>query len=75
MAIFKCMMKVAFIRETHYMPPQQVVAQDPANEKINIKKPVPNKFKTDLCRNWMNTSFCKFGKDCTYAHGDHDLQK
>ena len=62
------------LEEAQYIYYEPVLFQEPLKEKINVKKPVPNKFKTDLCRNWMNTGSCKFGKDCTYAHGQHELQ-
>jgi len=30
------------------------------------------KFKTEICRNW-EISKCKFGTECTFAHGEHEL--
>lgn len=30
------------------------------------------KFKTEICLNW-ELSKCKFGSECTFAHGDHEL--
>lgn len=69
-------MEAAFSVDRHYSQPQQVVAQpEPATQKINVKKPVPNKFKTEMCRNWVKTGLCKYGSDCTYAHGDNELHK
>jgi len=32
------------------------------------------KFKTEICRNW-EMSKCKFGSECTFAHGDHELME
>jgi len=30
------------------------------------------KFKTEICRSW-EISKCKFGAECTFAHGEHEL--
>lgn len=32
------------------------------------------KFKTEICRNW-EMSKCKFGPECVFAHGYHELQQ
>jgi hypothetical protein len=42
---------------------------------LNVKKPVPNKFKTEICRNWELEGYCRFGDECTFAHGDLELNK
>ena len=31
------------------------------------------KFKTEMCRNWELNGKCKFGSECTFAHGTHEL--
>ena len=31
------------------------------------------KFKTEMCRNWELNGKCKFGTECTFAHGYHEL--
>lgn len=31
------------------------------------------KFKTEMCRNWELNGKCKFGAECTFAHGVHQL--
>lgn len=31
------------------------------------------KFKTEMCRNWELNGKCKFGTECTFAHGTHEL--
>jgi len=33
------------------------------------------KFKTELCRNWEMTNECKFGSQCAFAHGGHELRR
>lgn len=30
-------------------------------------------YKTQLCRNFMNTGECEFKNECCYAHGHHEL--
>jgi len=32
------------------------------------------KYKTEMCKNWEQTGTCKFGADCAFAHGQHELQ-
>jgi hypothetical protein len=34
-----------------------------------------NNFKTQLCKFWEKEGKCKFNKNCSYAHGDHELRK
>jgi len=31
------------------------------------------KKKTELCKNWEQYGRCKFGKECAFAHGEHEL--
>ena len=32
------------------------------------------KYKTDLCKNWLERGYCHYGTKCKYAHGKEDLQ-
>jgi len=32
-------------------------------------------YKSDLCNSWINGKTCRFGKNCIYAHGIHELRK
>ena len=34
-----------------------------------------NNYKTQLCKFWEKEGKCKFNKNCSYAHGDHELRK
>uniref|UniRef100_A0A914Z4T7 C3H1-type domain-containing protein n=1 Tax=Panagrolaimus superbus TaxID=310955 RepID=A0A914Z4T7_9BILA len=34
----------------------------------------PFLYKTTLCVNYTNRSYCRFGVNCWYAHGDHELR-
>jgi len=31
-------------------------------------------YKTEMCRKWVETGKCKYGKKCQYAHGYHELR-
>jgi len=33
------------------------------------------KEKTELCKFWLYDNHCKFGDDCAFAHGHHELVK
>ena len=41
--------------------------------KANFKE-LNIKYKTELCTNWMVNGKCKFGKKCSYAHGESELK-
>lgn len=30
-------------------------------------------YKRELCKNWLETNFCRFGSKCQYAHGEAEL--
>jgi len=30
-------------------------------------------YKTELCKNWMQSHTCEFESDCAYAHGYNEL--
>ncbi|KAJ5076954.1 mRNA decay activator protein zfp36l1 [Anaeramoeba ignava] len=34
----------------------------------------PSLYKTELCRSWEETGFCKYGGKCQFAHGEHELR-
>ena len=31
------------------------------------------KYKTELCKSFMEENFCKYGNKCRYAHGENEL--
>ena len=48
--------------------------------KIKGKPPLPpvaksNLYKTQLCRSFMSTGKCKYGRVCQFAHGKKELEK
>lgn len=34
-----------------------------------------NKYKTELCKNWIEHGTCNYGKKCKFAHGRHELME
>ncbi|CAD8081085.1 unnamed protein product [Paramecium sonneborni] len=43
-------------------------------EKIQFIEEYTKKKKTELCKNFQLMGFCKFGDDCSFAHGYQELQ-
>jgi hypothetical protein len=33
------------------------------------------KYKTELCRSWIEHNFCPYGEKCKFAHGKGEIQK
>ena len=33
------------------------------------------KYKTEMCKNWEITGKCKYQSTCSFAHGEHELQR
>eukprot|EP00344_Euplotes_crassus_P000640 CAMPEP_0196994196 /NCGR_PEP_ID=MMETSP1380-20130617/482_1 /TAXON_ID=5936 /ORGANISM="Euplotes crassus, Strain CT5" /LENGTH=290 /DNA_ID=CAMNT_0042409501 /DNA_START=367 /DNA_END=1239 /DNA_ORIENTATION=+ len=46
-----------------------------ASQMGNTKRPAPNKYKTEICRNWQLEGYCRFGDECTFAHGGDELNR
>jgi len=44
-------------------------------ERDNFIKNYQMKYKTEMCKNWELWGKCKFEKTCSFAHGEHELQK
>ena len=48
-------------------------ALDPVDfEEEKRKDP---KYKTELCKSWIETHFCAYGNKCRFAHGKEELSK
>lgn len=73
-AIIECMMHAAIISESQFGYKPEI-SQEANCHNLNVKKPVPNKYKTEICRNWEIEGRCRFGDECTFAHGDRELHK
>ena len=41
------------------------------------KKPATDetKYKTEMCKNWLEVGKCNYGKKCKFAHGKHELHE
>lgn len=68
------MMYAALKPEKHFRLKAEA-PNDLNSNGLNVKKPVPNKYKTEICRNWELEGYCRFGDECTFAHGNLDLNK
>jgi hypothetical protein len=33
-----------------------------------------DKYKTELCQRFFSDGWCKYGRQCRFAHGDHELR-
>lgn len=33
-----------------------------------------DRYKTELCRSWMDSGSCRYGTKCQFAHGSHELR-
>jgi len=51
--------------------------QDITNTPVSrtkLKKPIDcTKYKTEMCRNWVETSVCQYAEKCNFAHGYDEL--
>ncbi|CAF3680372.1 unnamed protein product [Rotaria socialis] len=40
----------------------------------NNSKTAPQRYKTELCRSYHETGFCKYGEKCQFAHGYNEIR-
>ena len=45
------------------------------NKQMSETKIDASKYKTEMCKEWQMTSFCKYGNKCKFAHGKEELNK
>ena len=45
----------------------------PSPTDINSKT-ASQRYKTELCRSYQETGFCKYGEKCQFAHGYHEIR-
>ena len=43
---------------------------EPVNDVMTKEQSL---FKTELCNNWVESGFCRYGDYCLYAHGEEEL--
>ena len=42
----------------------------PSNLALKVDK---TKYKTEMCKNWIEIGLCRYGTKCQFAHGEHEL--
>lgn len=67
------------IQEYHVPQEENAVSAADSSEKTKRRKLPPaaknEKYKTKMCRNYMQTGKCKYGRMCQFAHGKAELKK
>ena len=53
---------------------EQTRKSEAASSKT-VTTPYPHKYKTVLCKFWIQGHKCPFGPDCNYAHGHNQLHE
>ena len=43
------------------------------DEETQRKAVLDKKYKSELCKNWIETSYCRYESRCRFAHGQHEL--
>lgn len=54
---------------------QRIKMKKNAMDYVNFEeeKQKDPKFKTELCKSWLETKFCIYGNKCRFAHGRHEV--
>jgi len=52
----------------------QKQAEDEKAAKIEEELSRQNLYKTELCRSFVDTGFCRYGVKCQFAHGSHEIR-
>jgi Zinc finger domain len=47
------------------LTPEEIEA---ASQKVD-----KTKYKTEMCKNWIEVGVCRYGNKCQFAHGDLEL--
>lgn len=55
------------------IPCGPVIAVD--TEKLMSYSKKTSKYKTELCKYYLETGHCQFKGDCTFAHGSEELRQ
>lgn len=50
---------------------RQGLGSSPSEPEQKSNEPV--KYKTELCKNWLENGKCKYSVRCKFAHGKHEL--
>jgi len=49
-------------------------AEEEKAAKIEEELSRQNLYKTELCRSFVDTGFCRYGVKCQFAHGSHEIR-
>jgi butyrate response factor 1 len=61
--------------QTAFSTPTSPLLSDPVEEHlVDVSPSKQNLYKTELCRNWMETRQCRYGPKCQFAHGEDELR-
>ena len=47
----------------------------PMDGQMMLQYDADGKYKTELCKNWIETAKCRYEDKCRFAHGQDELQK
>ncbi|EAR91671.1 zinc finger C-x8-C-x5-C-x3-H type protein (macronuclear) [Tetrahymena thermophila SB210] len=67
------MMEMLSNSETSEEGNQQSTLQQLAHQQLNQLKKMEQKYKTELCKNWVSKGVCQYGQKCRFAHGKEEL--
>ncbi|KAL4455842.1 hypothetical protein ABPG74_003252 [Tetrahymena malaccensis] len=67
------MMEMLSNSETSEEGNQQSTLQQFAHQQLNQLKKMEQKYKTELCKNWVSKGICQYGQKCRFAHGKEEL--
>ena len=68
---------------TEFVPKQPLPAEfvpfakiqdSEADESAAEQETSAKRFKTELCKNWIENGSCRYGKKCQFAHGQEELR-
>ena len=65
----------SFVRETYKNTKRKLKMKKDALEPVDFEeeKRKDPKYKTELCKSFMQTNFCVYGNKCRFAHGYKEL--
>jgi butyrate response factor 1 len=45
------------------------------DNNVQYQTSTRDRYKTELCRSWEETNFCRYGDKCQFAHGRHEIRE
>ena len=55
------------------MPESNFYAEMPPVQSRNFPGYPARMYKIEMCKNWTEVGYCRYGKKCQYAHGCDEL--